>query len=1098
MKRFLRRHTGLVTLMLLASACGSDDKGGSKKPETPKDPTGEITPVDGPAKLKLTLDALFYADGDALSVQLELGDIKPEAESLKVAVAGPDSDDAELVTLARQADGSYQSTTPLPVKASDSVKPNDGTLSLKPGELFSALYFVDKSDPAFADVSEELVSDFAFLEDPEATQPIIEPAVALSDDEDHPDKPSGTLLQKDSLPVQIATHELVLFARDQAELDRFLALSGGSVLGEQPAEFGDAQITSYLVAVDPSQANRTHLDQLRAVFGDTSELYASRGEALDIMTLVHEYQLEGFLVGVNTRLQYQGAPLSSSSEQGKVTHTMKMVAARSVSSGPCVPGDADRTCVENVPAVWAFNELWDKTSERVNVAVLDMGFAPNDDFREPATPPIHQCDMSALPASCGPNAAEGTPTVGNSFFGDRSWHGTGVVQTIGGIVNNDFGAAGVAGQVAVPMLYKYDFRSYAFEMGSGIRRAVDDGASVINISAGYPCNIVTNSGIAFNICSMEGRFGICSIVTAAAHTAAATVCATLGWVPIVGAAACGAATAGAVMATEACFSSLAFGDLRGSMESAVRYAKSQGVPVVASAGNRLPPEAYPEVIRDIVATGEARTERWQVVPATIPDVIAVGAVNANLDNAHFYGERVDIWAPIRSAYVAPSDVADADSLIDTFEIGGTSAAAPYITGVIANMQAVNSNLNPANGDLSDSERGQIVTRIRELLTAEDNSFSNGELVILGYTSQPEERRNLVNPLAAVRAAAAESLPDLTLFEDESLNFSELIDSDDTEATARELEFHIPMSGTILAMPLVDETSPPDVDYYKFTLPETPAGQQSTTITLNYPADYGDLGILGPQVRVQSRSGSPVAQNVYSVVADAGQEVVFSVRGAVGIDNVYRVTVAEPEAALPEVTIVNPPDGTTLCANSNVYLRAWVRYPLFPDLTVSGSDLRWRDTGMDIGTGATLTHSFIAGDRALVARAFESMDAQDSVNLNVVDCIGEPPVATITAPSEDLDLIFDGSDDNGSYAEVTLEGEATDAEDGVLTGASLTWYTDQTDYQEAELGTGTTLNNLRLYGDCFGTTHTIRLIATDSDGNPSAPVVVQIRVSGGLC
>lgn len=99
----------------------------------------------------------------------------------------------------------------------------------------------------------------------------------------------------------------------------------------------------------------------------------------------------------------------------------------------------------------------------------------------------------------------------------------------------------------------------------------------------------------------------------------------------------------------------------------------------------------------------------------------------------------------------------------------------------------------------------------------------------------------------------------------------------------------------------------------------------------------------------------------------------------------------------------------------------------------------------------------------------------------------PPEASIVAPAADSgnsnpDYAYDGYDDDLAlwYKDVTLEGLGTDDEDGSLTGDSLVWKTDQTEVQEAVLGTGEN-PTVRLYSDdCFGTTHVVTLEVTDSD------------------
>src|SRR5581483_11153674 len=82
---------------------------------------------------------------------------------------------------------------------------------------------------------------------------------------------------------------------------------------------------------------------------------------------------------------------------------------------------------------------------------------------------------------------------------------------------------GVAGQLGAPMLYKMDLHAYALEFGGAIRRATDDGAGVINISAGYPCRILI-SVVSYQICTGPGRAQLLNDLTQAAVAVAISVC----------------------------------------------------------------------------------------------------------------------------------------------------------------------------------------------------------------------------------------------------------------------------------------------------------------------------------------------------------------------------------------------------------------------------------------------------------------------------------------------------------------------------------------------------------------------------------------------
>ncbi len=1054
-----------------------------------------ITPAVEPSGAELRLDRLFYADGDAASATLLLGGIVPEASPQWVAFAVPDSGDVEARELTPTGAGVHRTLTPIPIAAGATGVPHDGTLTVPPGSQLVALYLVDRSDAGLAGLAEDLLTDTALLEaaPDESVLDLVEPALALTPDEAAPPpggKRVGTLLARGGLPVQIATEELVLHARSGADLDRFLELTGGTPLAAQTDLDADGAPTGYvahLIAVDPGQADLDHLPLLRALYQEADDLLVSRVEVLGVLTLALEAQAEGLLVSVNPRLLAAGAPAISADEAERLTYTMEL--------GPhgCAVGDPERPCVFNVPALWAYLALVDRDGARVNAGVLDMGFAPNDDFRPPAAGARVECDFTGLTATCGPGAATGKPTVGASFFGGRVYHGTGVVTTLGGVVNDGFGAAGVAGQVAVPMLYEYDTASYAFEMGAGLRRATDDGASVINVSAGYPCRVLTNGGPDFDLCSPAGRTGSCLGGTAAGPAAAGLVCAVSGPIPIAGAIACGAAMTGAAAAVTACTAQLALGDVRGPLASGVGYARRAGVPVVTVAGNPIPAEVLPEVLRDYVNVDVHRTETWGMVPAMIPGAIVVGAVWEDGTNAMFFGDRVDVWAPIESGYVAPEDPDRLTSPLVPQTLGGTSAAAPYVAGVVAAMQAVNPELDPRAPGTTDDQRAGMVDRIRSLLLDDASTFDDAELVALGFTSDAVERRRLIDPLGAVLAAARGRYPDLAaLGYDTSLGFSELTGADDHPEDARELPAGVTVTGTILTLPATGSaTAAEDEDHYRFAVPASPAVPHETVVTLTYPSSIGSLLLEGENLALVSRGGAPdTTAATYRTLADAGATVRFAVAGGSGQDGVYRLSRAGSAPAAPTVAIDSPADGASVCAGEAFTARATASYGAFPAFTVPSSAIAWTEGTTALGVGAARSVTLAAGAHTLTASAY---GGSDTVTVSAIACASTAPIPFITQPAGDLlggaavHLDFFDEEAGSYYAELTLEGYATDAEDGAVAESGLAWYTDRDDLQPVLLGTGSSVT-VRLYAapaGCPAERHEIRLVARDSSGTVSA-------------
>lgn len=1066
----------------------TDASGAEAKATVRLDVPPAAKPPTKAAGIHVDLDAFFYADGATAKVTVDLGGRTPPAQVGDVVLVSAESHDVEKLSLSRRADGLYESTTGVVVHASDAAGvPLDGTFTLPAGGVFVAFFGVDTSQPGYGDLEATSYSDLGVLEGvrPGAPASRVEPSLALTTDEDPLPtgaRPVGTILRAGNgpgagMPLQLATHELVLFHQDQATLDRFLAVSHGTLLETETVDSG----SSSLVEIDPSSLTPERLALVRALAGDDGELLASRSDAQAIYGLALAFRLDGFVVAVNPRLSYHEAPHLTGDEAATVNSTMAMRGSRTETAS-CLPGSVDRPCTTDVPALWTYLALMDLDRTRVKVAVLDMGFAPNSDFRTNEDGSIDMCDFTSRPMRCGPGTALGPPTVGASVVGPRVWHGTGVVTTLGGVVGND-GSAGVAGQVAVPMLYKYDLAAYAFDLGGGIRRALANGAQVINISAGYPCTVVTRIGPDFDICSEEGRLGICAVVTAVAHTAAIAFCTSpAAGILIVGQAICGGLVTAAVLATNACLSTIALGNVRSTMASAVNAATSAGVPVVASAGNVLPASAFPEGVRDYVNFGEERTEAWGIIPATLPGVLAIGAAEGDaLPNTQFFGERIDVWAPSGSAFISPDDANPGMTFRDT--IGATSGAAPYVSGVIAAMQTVNPSLDPARA--TAAERATAVARVRGFLVG--TATPNATLSARGFAND-SRRRNLVDPLAAVLAAAQGQQVDLRgLGYDTSLNFREADGDDDTEARARSLSFDTNVAGTIVSL----GTAPQDQDWYRFTVPTMTGRVFASDLTLRWVGTETPTLMTGSgaaPMRVTEVMDGVEHVATYRLVRSSGEAVSLRVTAADGLDVPYQLRVSTPAALTPTVTIEEPvlPAGATVCANTPVTFRASVRYP---GSAITGTSVAWTVDGATLpSTSLTTSISQAAGVHVVTA---SWLGGTDSKTVTFANCT---VIADITSPTANIMRYADGIDSVGPYLNVTFSARALDAMGAVIDPSTLVfeWTTNRGDCQPGgpasgtqSLGTGASLGSLRIYGlgGSVAETHVITLTVRASPGGP---------------
>lgn len=109
----------------------------------------------------------------------------------------------------------------------------------------------------------------------------------------------------------------------------------------------------------------------------------------------------------------------------------------------------------------------------------------------------------------------------------------------------------------------------------------------------------------------------------------------------------------------------------------------------------------------------------------------------------------------------------------------------------------------------------------------------------------------------------------------------------------------------------------------------------------------------------------------------------------------------------------------------------------------------------------------------------------------------PPVVTIISARVNSTYTYDQKLGLW-YSYTTLEGNATDPEDGVLPDSSLIWSTDRTDiHQNPYLGAGSLVEAILYSNSCTGVWYTISLIATDSDGI-SAVASIRIFIGTTLC
>jgi hypothetical protein len=190
-------------------------------------------------------------------------------------------------------------------------------------------------------------------------------------------------------------------------------------------------------------------------------------------------------------------------------------------------------------------------------------------------------------------------------------------------------------------------------------------------------------------------------------------------------------------------------------------------------------------------------------------------------------------------------------------------------------------------------------------------------------------------------------------------------------------------------------------------------------------------------------------------------------------------------AAPPVTIVSPTEGAAIPVSQRVFLDAnstdFGRVPALPD-----ASLAWY---VDARGGAPVARGHraeIPGDRLalgnhtlILVATYEGGEVEVRRNIRTVaNPANRAPEARILAPADRSTVWGDLYMRDGTYAEVELRGEATDAEDGALPDDAIVW-TDTVDGRApVEIARGRSAT-VRLR---TGLRHTLTLAVTDANGN----------------
>lgn len=173
-----------------------------------------------------------------------------------------------------------------------------------------------------------------------------------------------------------------------------------------------------------------------------------------------------------------------------------------------------------------------------------------------------------------------------------------------------------------------------------------------------------------------------------------------------------------------------------------------------------------------------------------------------------------------------------------------------------------------------------------------------------------------------------------------------------------------------------------------------------------------------------------------------------------------MTLGVPSASL----ISSPDDGGVFIQGETIVFTAEVMHP---GLGLASGTIVWTSSRDGwIGAGSRFTRGDLSAGEHVITMSVPGAlgtSARDTRTIHIVS--NAPPVPIIVGPADGAS--FTGGDN------VTFMGRATDAEDGVIDGGSLTWSSDL----DGVIGTGVSVSTSTLRQG----THTVTLSAIDSKG-----------------
>ena len=281
-----------------------------------------------------------------------------------------------------------------------------------------------------------------------------------------PDRAVGTVQGPSGKKTDLVLDELMVVTDQKSKVDALAARWKGSIVSDAPFDaIGTTDFHLYLVRIDPSGVDvsglGTKLQTIDALARGAHKVSSDRVTQLIAVAAQETLADPSLSVGINPLLVPQGIWEGSATEGAP--------ANGSVSSDPFT---WPHMLIHHVPEAWQALQAAGKMGNRVKVLVLDGGFVKNPDVGLTTTMIPANGWGKMNPASC----TGGSPCP---------WHGTAVMSTLAGALDNGYGGVGTAAPVAdviavpSPSPDVFQYVGYALQ----VIQALIGGPQVINISA---------------------------------------------------------------------------------------------------------------------------------------------------------------------------------------------------------------------------------------------------------------------------------------------------------------------------------------------------------------------------------------------------------------------------------------------------------------------------------------------------------------------------------------------------------------------------------------------------------------------------------------